>query len=407
MSGEFLSVGNLNHLISITNRFLYDKYNFRMMETVSMEELKKEWQLLMMEVFQNFNEQGMGKEFQKMNMKVLSTMKDRIKDRFQLQISPEKAFTNAMAQQSVVVSVPVQGNPIEPEERVMDNALEEDEFMDKVRLLENQRRTAPVTPVAPSIPVPPTTQPPLKLEPAKPPESNYVQVFPTPIPHIQNSGLANNSGTAKKERFHYISIHAKDRNWVFSPSRQSWVWSGSLPANANLGSLRLSALMLPHWIQNTPYVVVEITGAGGQKMRSICLFKDGSANKGWLTLKPLNRSDEMRPLATPWTIALLDAFDAPLTLGEDTMIIKGCETITPDQYRVSLNSVPNNTKITIGDVVELGNGVQATVMRDIYIVGNISYLFLSSTTNLSQMIGKNILVKSAQPSLIFELRLDE
>jgi len=126
MSGEFLSLANLNHLISITSRFLYDKYNFRMMDIVPMEELRKEWQMVMMEVHQNFTEQGMGKEFQKMNMKVLSTMKDRIKERYQLQITAEKAFTNAMAQQSVVVSVPIQGNPIEPEERILDNALEED-----------------------------------------------------------------------------------------------------------------------------------------------------------------------------------------------------------------------------------------------------------------------------------------
>jgi len=88
------------------------------------------------------------------------------------------------------------------------------------------------------------------------------------------------------------------------------------PTNANLGSLRLSALMVPYWVSNTPFITVEITGAGGQKMRCVCLFKEASATRGWLTLKPLNRSDEIRPLATPWTISLLDAFDVPLALGE-------------------------------------------------------------------------------------------
>lgn len=405
MSGEFLSLANLNHLISITSRFLYDKYNFRMMDIVPMEELRKEWQMVMMEVHQNFTEQGMGKEFQKMNMKVLSTMKDRIKERYQLQITAEKAFTNAMAQQSVVVSVPIQGNPIEPEERILDNALEEDEFMDKVRILENQRRSAPVAPVS-VIPTTPPPPPPLKLEPLKPIESNYIPIVQTPIPLIpvSNSG----SGTSKKDRIHFIPIHAKDRNWIFSPSRQSWIWSGSLPTNANLGSLRLSALMVPYWVSNTPFITVEITGAGGQKMRCVCLFKEASATRGWLTLKPLNRSDEIRPLATPWTISLLDAFDVPLALGEDTMVIKECEVIAPNQYRISLNNVPTNMKIAIGDIIDVGsNELQATVMRDIYIVNYNYYLFLSSSTNLSQMVGKTLLIRSSQPSLIFELRLDE
>jgi hypothetical protein len=415
MSGEFLSLANLNHLISITNRFLYDKYNFRMMETVPIEELRKEWQMVMLEVHQNFTEQGMGKEFQKMNMKVLSTMKDRIKERYQLQITAEKAFTNAVAQQSVVVSVPVQGNPIEPEERILDNALEEDEFMDKVRILENQRRSASVAPIPV---IPSTPPPPLKLEPAKPLESNYTPVVsPTPIPLIPVVGSIplsgsvpsqSGTGSSKKGRIHFIPIHAKDRNWVFSPPRQSWVWSGSLPTNANLGSLRLSALMVPYWVSNTPFITVEITGAGGQKMRCVCLFKEGSATRGWLTLKPLNRSDEIRPLATPWTISLFDAFDVPLALGEDIMVIKGCEVIAHEQYRISLNTIPVNTKIAIGDIIEVGDsGVQATVMRDIYIVHQNYYLFLSSSVNLSQMVGKNLLVKSAQPSLIFELSLDE
>jgi len=421
MSGEFLSLSNLNHLIGITSRFLYDKYNFRMSESIPSDELRKEWHSVMLEVHQNFTEQGMGKEFQKMNMKVLSMMKDRIKDRYQLQLSPEQAFTAALAQQTVVVPVvPVQGNPVEPEERIMDNALEENEFMDKVRVLENQRRVAPVTPI---VTPPVAAAPPLKLEPAKPLESNYNPFNPSIIPTVQpaqqamqpvqqiqpiqapSQVLAPPKQVPKSERTHYIPIHAKDRNWQFSPLRHSWIWSGSLPTNANMGSLKLSAVMVPYWvILNTPFVMVDITGAGGQKMRSLCIFKDTLATKGWTTLIPLSRNDEMRPLATPWTITLLDAFEAPLALGEDSMIMTACDVVGPDQYRISLNEVPQSSKFNIGDTIEIGvNGIQATVSRDIYIANQNCYLFLSSSDNLSAMIGKPLLVKTAQPSLIFEL----
>jgi len=90
------------------------------------------------------------------------------------------------------------------------------------------------------------------------------------------------------------------------------------------------------------------------------------------------------------------------------MVIKECEVIAPNQYRISLNNVPTNMKIAIGDIIDVGsNELQATVMRDIYIVNYNYYLFLSSSTNLSQMVGKTLLIRSSQPSLIFELRLDE
>jgi len=381
MNQEFLSMSNLQHLMDITNRFLYDKYNFRMTEADGAQTMVKEFQEMMVAVHSNFMEQGNGFDIRKMNMGVLSTMKDRIKNRHNLQITQEQAFVNNMAQQTVVsAALPMNGNPFDADERIQEDVLEEDEFMSKVRLLEQNRKQS--APVVATVPVTQVAQP---VQPVQQSIAPIVVQQPIPSINVPTKNLKQNT----------IMIHAKDRNWTFAAARNTWVWSGPLPSGMELGSLKFSALFLHHAIvSTTPFINVEIVGAGGQKINTI-FISSVQVTKGWASLIPLHPNQLMHPLATPWTIRILDAYENPLMLGEDGLTISSCEFIGYRQYSINLN---NTNSFSVGDILTIGDqGVTATVIRD---GGS---LFVTSASDLKACVGKGILNTSAQPSLVLEV----
>lgn len=81
MSNEFFTAGNVQHLIRIINKFLYDKYDFRMLDELGNDQVMSLFRSLMIQVHRTGAEQ---EPIEVLNKRTLSLAKDHLKGRFNL-----------------------------------------------------------------------------------------------------------------------------------------------------------------------------------------------------------------------------------------------------------------------------------------------------------------------------------
>ena len=118
----------------------------------------------------------------------------------------------------------------------------------------------------------------------------------------------------------YFAINGHERNWQFSPGRNTIIWNGPLPR----GNIDIEKIVLPAAVcRSTPYVVVEIRGAGQRSGQQVLATTNASVatggnESGWAIYQPIHTA--MKPLATPWSIKLLDAY-GEMQLGDDDATI--------------------------------------------------------------------------------------
>jgi hypothetical protein len=124
-----------------------------------------------------------------------------------------------------------------------------------------------------------------------------------------------------------VIINGADRMWEYFSKRSTLVWSGPVPPGVS--QVRLVSVFLPGECANqTPVVVVEVTGAAGNSVDSVCCRSSPSGsgaagNSGWDTWTPCTESfAELKSLACPWTIKLKDTFGNALDIGEDGCIVQ-------------------------------------------------------------------------------------
>ena len=126
------------------------------------------------------------------------------------------------------------------------------------------------------------------------------------------------SDTAHRTLSKSITINSIDRQWDMFNDRCTFLWTGPLPT-ASSSFLRLHCLLLPKSIARmTPYVIMEVIGAGNHKMDVVCTCVSNAGS--WDTWTA--RTDGLKALACPWTINLLDWARCPLSMGTDGAIVK-------------------------------------------------------------------------------------
>ncbi len=146
---------------------------------------------------------------------------------------------------------------------------------------------------------------------------------PAPAPVVAQAPPPTTVSTiymqAPPEKATAIHIRSWHRSWVNAPLRAAFTWSGPLPTSMDVNSMYLSSVIVPKqtmvW---TPYVILEMEGAGGQVNECILTPDSNSVSNTWEYLRPCTRSiGYVRPLALPWKLRLLDADRELLPFGRD------------------------------------------------------------------------------------------
>lgn len=184
-----------------------------------------------------------------------------------------------------------------------------DPFFTKLQELEVARKAGNVwmqtdTPVSAPPPPPPAAVP-------SPPVTSVSTIYMQAPPE---------KGTA-------IHIRSWHRPWMTSPSRAAFLWQGPFPASMDVNTMYVSSVIVPKqtmiW---TPYVILEMEGAGGQINECILTPDSKSVSNVWEYLRPCTRAvGYVRPLALPWKLRLLDADRELLPFGKDHWKIDGIQ----------------------------------------------------------------------------------
>lgn len=191
---------------------------------------------------------------------------------------------------------------------------DEEAFMARLQQLEMSRKMPPAPPAPPATPAAPAA-----------PATEPSVTTSVPIP----AQVATVFMPAPPRKGFPLILQGMERPWMYSPDRASWVWAGPFPSLADSGNTKVCCMLLPkHVAETSPFVVVQIQGAGGQLV-SCALVPDGvGGRRGWDTWRPCMESMGYIPsVACPWTIRILGADANLLALGHDSAtVIKAART---------------------------------------------------------------------------------
>lgn len=141
------------------------------------------------------------------------------------------------------------------------------------------------------------------------------------------------------EKGNAIHIRSWHRPWqVQNPLRAAFTWSGPFPVGIDTNSTYVSCVVLPkQTLSWTPYVILEIEGAGGQLSETVLIPDSQCSNPTWEYMRPSTRSlGHIKPLALPWKIRWLDADRELLPYGMDQWVAIDIKHLRDDVFRIDL-----------------------------------------------------------------------
>lgn len=136
-----------------------------------------------------------------------------------------------------------------------------------------------------------------------------------------------------------IHIRSWHRPWIHQPDRAVYNWSGPFPNGADLMATYVSNVIVPkNTMTFTPYVILEIEGAGGQVNECILIPDSKSVNGTWEYLRPPTKGmGHIRPLALPWTLRFLDADRELMNFGSDHWSVENVQHVREDVSRLTVS----------------------------------------------------------------------
>jgi hypothetical protein len=310
-TSAFFAVKNVQHIFELCRRFLVDKYQVDVPE----KQLRTILQDVMQELQDYFDNHPPMPPVDELNKRTIIRAKEKI-----------LLLMRDLTMPPSPPPPPAASLPKSPEEDDTQDPKDE-EFFNKLQQLELQRSASIATP-APTPPKEPLLVPSAPLPP--PPSGPTVLYVPTTAP-LRSSQT--------------VLIAGIDRDWQYFHDRASMVWSGPLPISES-SQLSLSALWLPSGVdQHTPYVLLEIEGAGGHLLEVVC----SRAQKGdtWDMWRPISDSSALlKSVACPWNLRVKDAFRELLPLGSDGMVIEEVERLASGNTQWTLSHTTHVQKGT-------------------------------------------------------------
>ena len=355
-ANEFLKMNNINHVVMLLSKFFYDKYSIKIFDDINKDELSA----LTKEVFTNIAEESNDTSIERMNIKAMSMMRDRIKQKyptlqtfanikelfekppipsqptqqnqslnqnqtlsqsFQFQLPPtqfpqpnqpqeiqEQAQSSQAQDLNQTLYMPpalpkYQNTQNDNEQQQQQQALTEDDYYKRIRELDNERNNNINKIINPN-----TQQPQFQT-----------QFFQNNTQNTQNTQNQTTFNQTQNQNQAFV-INSWNRNVEFAPLRNGIVWSG--PLNTSAFYITMERLFVPNYVvKQTPYIVVSITGAGGKTVHINAYPTDTTTNtySSWMQYVPIASTASFAALSSPWTVLLLDAYGDALNLGEDVL----------------------------------------------------------------------------------------
>ena len=270
---------NLQHVSRVCQRFLADKFQVAMELSALLELVREASRTLDPRL-----------DLEEANKAIIVKVKDTV-------LSARAHMESAAPSAAVLDEIP----PLPQQASSTGNA-DEDDFYKRLQDLETQRSMPPPS-SAPAVPSP------LVSPPIQPTAPTAVAAAGPSVVYLP--------ATASPARYHRpILINGSDRMWEYFTKRSTLVWPGPIKGSSTI----LVALMLPKACAGmTPVVSVEITGAAGNSVETVCILHD--TGPVWDRWVPCGEA-LLKTLACPWTIKLRDNFLRPLELGDDTQVVK-------------------------------------------------------------------------------------
>lgn len=277
---------------------------------------------------------------------------------------------------------------------------DEASFMEKLQELEQRRKVLwAAPPVATAPPVASAPVPPAATAPA-------VAPAPTPILLVPPTPIAAPSVP--------FIIHGWDRNRREHPGRAAFVWNGRIPPTIAPTSLKVACIWLPASATTsdpTPYVRLEVTGAGRQVADVICCGSSGASAAHWTLWKPCSDSLARLPaLAPPWMLRVRTAEGHLLDLGTDDAIVRGASSYGGslrldcggDRIGVATLGETLHLYLTNGDLVRVrvSGRIGADLLVDLIIAGGADAG--AETIAVASFIGAEIVNVSRQIVVLLE-----
>lgn len=142
-------------------------------------------------------------------------------------------------------------------------------------------------------------------------------VNPNPIQNMPSTLQNSLVIPIPDKRGRILPISSRSRTLTRFPQRSAFVWPGPIPTS-NSTHVAIAAVQTPSFVLDiTGFIVVHITGANESKTQCVLLPSASTTARAitWLPCSPATRF--IKPVPTPWTLQLLNAFGERIDLGSD------------------------------------------------------------------------------------------
>jgi|APGre2960657404_1045060.scaffolds.fasta_scaffold00014_3 hypothetical protein len=339
MMSHFLTNENGQFILELLHRFLLDKYKFRIQSVMNEPQLRKLLETTMVTIYKNNDKNT---PLEQLNKITISDLKEFFKERYSL---------------NIVIDVPKEPLIPIPEEPILETVglSEDSDFLNKVQMLEFQRKTFQIPPAAA------TSQNNL------PPNLDLINssiINPSPIPQGIPQSISTIYMPMPPKIGTEIFIHSWQREWIYSHGRASFTWNGPLPkmqdTHVRIGCWMGSSSILT----KTSYLNILIQAAGGEQ-QTISLIPTYTCGSHVIYKPALDTLGYIKLFSLPWKITLRTTDHIELDLGKDGDVYEKYERQSINNNLHTLLYITNPKNYHIGDNIRIMTVQNQTIICNI------------------------------------------
>uniref|UniRef100_A0A6C0CU19 Uncharacterized protein n=1 Tax=viral metagenome TaxID=1070528 RepID=A0A6C0CU19_9ZZZZ len=281
---SYLTQENAQYILQILNRFLTDKYQFKIYDALDEPSIRKLLETYMIQIYRNGDK---NLSIEDLNKQTLSILKEYFKKEYVLSqeiniIPTEEGYSSI--ERSASASLP-----------------DDSEFLNKVQRLELQRKTFQI-----KLP---------EIKGVNPPAPITITPVPVSVP-VPNAITTIYMPTPPKIGTE-IFIHSWQREWIYSTQRSSFIWNGPFP------KMQDSLIKIACWIgpisilQKAPCLKIQLSGASGPEFQEISLIPSYTCHLFAIYKPALESLGYIRRMSLPWKVILKTMDGQSLDMGED------------------------------------------------------------------------------------------
>ena len=328
---SYLTQENAQYILQILNRFLIDKYQFKIYDALDEPSISKLLETYMIQIYRNGDK---NRSIEDLNKQTLSELKEYFKKQY---VFSQESKRTLIEESSSTFESPTNAP-------VSTSLSEDSEFLNKVQRLELQRKTFQI-----KLPDMKNTNSPSPLTvtpvPVAIPNAITTIYMPTP-PKI---------GTE-------IFIHSWQREWIYSTQRSSFTWNGPFP------KMQDSLIKIASWIgpisilQKAPCLKIQLQGVSSE-VQEISLIPSYTCQLFAIYKPALESLGYVRRMSLPWKVSLKTIDGQSLDMGDDGEAYERFEASHVPEHTFLYCQHPKH--YTIGDTIRILTEKHETIVAQV------------------------------------------